>query len=161
MRLLFLFLLIAQASFSQMNSGDNSTRLIDSLMQGEWYLSQTKISDPNNYFKDSSQIVLNQGIDPKIEFSNDSLKLYADEANIIYGNGIRGFQYVVEENSSFASHSIFVSIGKKVNPQLLESFEVISCTEEELVLRSFQSINDAQNVIDFTIVSTYQRKGNL
>ena len=162
MRLFLLFLLIAQTSFSQTSvEQEESVALLDSLIQGEWYLSETEITEPRNYSSDSSQFTLNQQMDPKLEFNNDSLKIYPDASNQLFGNGIRGYEYLVQENASLASHSIFVSTGRKRSPQLLESYEVIKCTGDELVLRSLQSINKAQDVIDLTVIYTYQRKNNM
>ena len=161
MRLFLLFLLIAQTSFSQTSVGPKeSVALLESLMQGEWYLSETEITEPHNYSNDSSQVVLNQQMDPKLEFNNDSLRIYPDASNSFYG-GIREYEYLVQENPALASHSIFVITGRKRSPQLLESYEVIRCTGDELVLRSFQSINKAQDVIDLTVIYTYQRENKM
>ena len=48
--------------------------------------------------------------------------------------------------------------GKKRKEKELESYEIIKCSKDELILKTTKHINDALNLTDFSIYYTYRRE---
>lgn len=161
MKPFFFFLLFSQLAIAQTyevhSNWYGNTHQIRELIQGEWHLSEIEMDEGYILHSDSNRIILNQNSNRKIEFSSDSIKVFPDTTLRYYTGRIRDYSYKIEYDSILSANYIKVLSGKKRKQHELESYKIVKCTQDELILESFQYLNGVLDLAVFSIYYVYRR----
>ena len=162
MKLYLFFFLFSQLSFGQIhdvnpNQFDDIGQL-DSLLQGDWYLSETEIVDGYGYQQDSNRFFSSKYNNRKITFDGNILKAYPDTTLRFYTGGIRDYLFKLEYDSIYQASFLEVINGSKRKKQEIESYEVVKCTGDELILKSYKYLNSAIDLTSISVYYTYRRE---
>ncbi|MFK7785814.1 MAG: hypothetical protein AB8B56_11895 [Crocinitomicaceae bacterium] len=162
MRLLLFILLSSHLSIAQYQREviipfDDSVS-VESEVLGDWTLAETEIINGYHYFEDSIRLQSTQ-FNRKIWFGVDSLRVYPDTSLRFYHGGIRSYTYRFEYDSLFRSTDLKLFEGKKRKKREIANYEVVKCTQNELILKSHEFTSYALDLASYTIFYTYRREG--
>ncbi|MEO9257504.1 MAG: hypothetical protein ABI207_03925, partial [Crocinitomicaceae bacterium] len=104
---------------------------IDSLIKGDWFLTQEDIIDGYN-ISDTNKFTSQQSLNHQITITSDSLISYKDISSRYYLNP-HNYLYKIEYDSIIHTKYLKLFIGKKKRLVDLESYEIIKCTTNELI----------------------------
>lgn len=130
----------------------------DSLIQGNWYLTQTAIFDSYNIYSDSNKFTLEERANREITITADSLILPRDNS-LRYYIRQQNYTYQIEFDSLVSVYNLKLLTGKRKKIREVASYEIIKCSTEELVIKSYQFLHNGLDYSSFSIVYTYRRKG--
>jgi hypothetical protein len=160
MKLIIVFLLLSPTLFAQnkdRNAIQNQVSL-NSLIIGDWFLDQIEIVDGYNFYLDSSKFTSQQNSNKKITITSDSIYNHRD-TTLPYYVGNRNFSYKIQYDSIVRSNYLKLYEGKARKLREVESFRIVKCSIDELILISYQFINNGLDYTSISIVNTYRKDG--
>lgn len=160
--ILLVFILISQFSCGQPSYLDSNQSAVNSKLrsnlQGDWYLSETEFVDNYAFDSDTSNFFTDHYEGRKIRFGMDSIRVHPSETRF-YTGGIRNYMFKIEYDTLLERNSIKLFEGRKRKQRELDWYEVVKCTRDELILKSFQYLNSSVDLASFSIYYTYRREG--
>lgn len=159
--LFFVIVLFFQVSIAQSPSLESgqvfSSSELSSKLQGDWYLSETEFVDGYGNDTDSSSFFSNKNENKKIVFKDDILKVFPDSTTRFYSGGARNYKFNLVYDSVYKANFLKVFTISKKNSKELESYEIIKCGYDELILKSYNYLNNALDEASFSIYYVYRR----
>lgn len=160
MKPLLIFLLISCFTIAQESNYERihliSVDNLDTIIQGEWYLTNTEIS--NGFSFDTSKLLVDKRIDHFVVGENQ-LTIYPDTTERFYVGSPASFNYTWSYDTLFESNYLDLFNSSKKKKEKIGSYEVLNITKDEFVLRSSNHLNQGLDRVFFTIKYTYKRKG--
>lgn len=160
MKLAVVFLLLSSSLFAQGNDSGamHLNESFDSLVIGDWQLAQVEIIDGYNMYTDTNRFKSHEARIKEITITSDSLYNHRDTM-LRYYVGNQNFSYNIEYDSIMKANYLKLYAGKKRKSQLVETYELVRCTIDELVIRSYQFLHHGLDYTSISIVYTYRKKG--
>lgn len=160
--LFFLLALLVETSIAQKSSlasGESlSTAELKSKVQGDWYLSEIELVDGYSISADSNRYFSAQKENRKIVFEDDCLTIFPDSTKRFYtAYQQKKYHFDIEYDSIYQSNFLKVFASKKKSNEL-ESYEIIRCGIDELILKSTHKLNNTLELARFSVYSVYRRE---
>lgn len=161
MKLIIVFLLISPTLLAQ-NNVRNAMHDIESfrtLIKGDWQLAQVEIVDRYNIFSDTNRFISQETHNKKITITSDSIYNHRDTTLRYYVHN-RNYSYTIQYDSIMRSNYLkLYSSGKRRKLLEEESYEIINCTIDELVIKSYQILNNGLDYKSISLLYTYRKNG--
>ncbi len=159
MKLIIVFLLILPALFAQNNDRNaiHNHESFNSLIKGDWHLAQIEIVDGYNIFSDTNRFISQEIHNKKITITTDSIYNHHDSTLRYYVHN-RNFSYKIQYDSKMRTNYLKLYEGKIRKLVEVESYEIIKCTIDELIIKSYQVINNDLGYTSISIVYTYRKE---
>lgn len=161
MKLLLLFLVLSHHLFGQILSGYEipsgkpiAVEPIDSVLLGDWYLVKTEVFKSYSSLSDTNQCVSLEPVNKKITFTKDSVYNHRDTAERFYYRS-EHFLYRLSYNAHLDQFDLLLFKGKKRKMHEVASYAILKCSMNELVIQSYQRLNDGMDYARLSIVYTY------
>ena len=151
---------VYKTRFRQINAGKATYNHepIDSLIKGDWHLTQIDIIDDYSITSTTNRFNLQASQNKKITFTSDSIYSHRD-STIPYYISLKNYSYKIQYDSIVRENFLKLYSGKKRKLHEVESYEIIKCTLDELIVRRFQLLNTGMGYSSFSIVYTYRKEG--
>lgn len=131
---------------------------IDSLIKGDWYLTQSDIIDGYNITSDTNRYTSQRSQNKKITFTSDSIYNHRDSTLRYYVRN-QNFSYLIQYDSLMRENNLKLYSGRKRKLHEVESYEIVKCSINELIIKSYQFLNDGLDYTSMSIVYTYRKVG--
>lgn len=135
-----------------------SITTVDSLLQGDWFLAETQIQDSYWYTSNGKYFVSPHKQRKKISFTEDSV--YINHANVerFYMRPNEQYQFNIIRDSIFGKHFVRLYTGTKKKRREVNTYEIVNCATDELIIRSIQQHTDGLDEAQYSIVYVYRRE---
>lgn len=160
MKLILVFLLISPTLFSQdeVRNTIYEHELFDSLIRGNWQLTQVEIVDGYNIISDTNRFISQESRIKKITITSDSIYNHRDTTLRFYVRN-RNYSYKIKYDTIMRSNYLNLYSGKGRKLHKEESYEIVKCSIDELVIKSYQFLNNGLDFTSISIVYTYRKDG--
>lgn len=143
-----LFICITSISFGQRNPF-----ISDSLILGEWELIGIEII-ADYIGNDTSSIKLQKSHDQKVVITKDTIHIDKAYSSRYYQRREQSrFYYEIQEGSSIGLYE-----GKKKKRRMINSFEILDCDFETMILRNNNRLEKDLESASFYTIYTYKKK---
>jgi hypothetical protein len=160
--LIVFHLFFAQLSFAQNLSTIEGGELKQAIL-GDWYLTEVRVTEGYHLSDDSTSFISYKNKNTKITFSKDSVRTFpAQNQDSFYerlcgiGNSIG---YSIENNTFTNGNSLNILTGNKKKKKILNSFEIVKCSMDELILKSSEYLGYGLQMMHLSVFYVYQRQG--
>ena len=158
MKLILVFLLITPTIFSQNNDRNAmfNNQLFDSLIIGDWQLAKVEIVDGYNVISDTNRFESQASRIKKITITSDSIYNHRDTTLRYYIRN-RNYSYKIKYDSIMRSNYLKLYSGKGRKLHEEDSYEIIACSIDEFVIKSYQFLNNGLDYTSISIVYTFRK----
>jgi hypothetical protein len=153
MKIGIVFIFIASTLFAQ----DTEHGQFKTLIIGDWQLDQTEIVDGFPIHSEGNRFVSQENRSKKITITSDSVYNHRDSTLRFYVRN-RNFPYQIHYDSLMRASYLTIYEGKARKLTEVESYEIVKCTRDELILRSYHFLNDGLDQVSISIVYTYRKE---
>lgn len=150
---LLILIFIPFLFYSQTN-----TFKLDSLIMGEWGLIEVEIIPDT--LKSQNGIKTGKSREQKLRITKDSI--HVDKEYFLYQRieEQRHFSYKLQFDSIIKTNNLFLYEGEKKKQKEVNSFEIIECNFEKLVLKEYNRLTKNIKSASFYTIYTYKKKNN-
>ena len=160
MKLFFVLLLISPFLFSQENDKNemHDYNLIDTLIKGDWQLARVEIVDGYDILSDTNRFKSQESMIKKITITSDSIHNHRDSTLRFYTRN-RSYSYRIKYDSIIRSNYLNLYSGSGRHLREVESYRIVKCAIDELVIQSYQFLDNGLDYTSISIVYTYRKNG--
>lgn len=158
-RTLLLFVILSQSVVAQLDYYPEIDRAepIDDQLIGDWYLNQVDVVDGYNGFSDANRFTSGFDRNKKITFTNDSLYNYRDKTIRFYTR-LEHYKYRLEFDTLMRRYDLNLFTGKKRKLREVESYEILHCSNNELIIKSNQHLTRGIDNVSLSVIYVYRRE---
>lgn len=153
MKLGIVILLTASNLFTK----DMEQEQLKELIVGDWQLDQTEMVDGYAIHSDENRLTSQVDRSKKITITSDSIYNHRDSTLRFYVRN-RNFSYKFLYDSLLRAHYLTLYEGKSKKQTEVESYEILKCTVDELILRSYHFLNEGLDHVSISIVYIYRKE---
>ncbi len=129
---------------------------MDSIILGDWSLFKVDLYNDYYFFDDTNKSSKLKNGHQKLRFTTDSIFTTPDHMERYY---IRhnNYSYKIEYDSIYQANYIKLFQGKKKKQKELTSYEIIKCTIDELIIKSYLYLNQGLDMNPLSIIYSYRK----
>tara|TARA_R110002050_G_scaffold263736_2_gene404363 strand:- start:19 stop:519 length:501 start_codon:yes stop_codon:yes gene_type:complete len=160
MKLILILLLISPTLFAQKKITDALQYHVpfNTLIMGNWKLTDVEVVDGFNVVSDTNRFKSQKKRNNNITITADSIYSQRDTTLRFYVRN-QNFSYKIQYDSIMCSNYLKLYAGERRKLREVESYEIIKCAIDELVLKSYQFFDNGLDLTSISIVYTFRKNG--